>query len=220
MTELKTLKCETCGKGITKVPKISFRQFKDKRYCCVKCRQEGRSKDMKGKKIKENNPNWKGNNATNLTTFHKRVEEEFGKPCFCAICETTDKEKTYDWACLTGKYEEINDYKRLCRSCHKKYDLARLGKGLITLKELPLSKRDKEIISSIAVKWVKSLPNQYGLMKTHAKSVEAFFCMFFNLTEEDLEERRMRLITEEEKEELYNNGKPFIKIEDLEDDLK
>ena len=192
MKELKTLKCEICGKEIKKNPKLSNGQFENKRYCSVKCRQKGRSKDMKGKQTGQDNPNWKGDNATNITTFHKRVENLAGKPNICVICETTDKDKIYDWACLTGKYEDINDYKRLCRSCHKKYDLARLGKGLITLKELPLLKRDKEIISSIAVKWVKSIkPKELD----EVTRLEFVSCLaidwikhFFNLTEEDLKE--------------------------------
>jgi len=145
--------------------------------------------DIEGKQTEQDNPNWKGDNATNLTTFHKRVERKFGNPCFCAICKTIDEENTYDWACLTGKYEDINDYKRLCRSCHKKYDLARLGKGLITMNELPLSKRDKEIVSSIAVKWVKcSLGYGIGEFKSMEdyERIMKWIKHFFNLTSEDL----------------------------------
>jgi len=186
MTELKTLKvCEICGKEIPKDPKLSNKQYENKRYCSIKCRQKGRSRDMKGKQIMDENPNWKGDNATNNTTFHKRIGGLFGKPCICAICGTTDKDKTYDWACLTGKYEDINDYKRLCRSCHKKYDLARLGKGLITLKDLPLLKKDKEIISFIAVKWVKELKEDREPL-----NAVGFIKEFFNLTESDLEDEK------------------------------
>ncbi len=84
---------------------------------------------------------------------------------------------------ICGK--EINKNPKLSNKQfeNKKYDLARLGKGLITLKELPISKRDKEILSLIAVKWVKSMkePNaeNYNAIK--------HFMNFFNLTEEDLE---------------------------------
>jgi len=180
---LETLKCEICEEEIKKNPKLSNKQFENKRYCSVRCRQKGRSRDMKRKQTEQDNPNWKGDNATNLTTFHKRMEEKFGKPCFCVICETTDEEKTYDWACLTGNYEDINDYKRLCRSCHKKYDLARLGKRLITLKDLPLEKRDKEIVSSIAVKWAKFYKR---FSKKNNPLAENEFKHFFNLTSEDL----------------------------------
>ena len=177
-TELKTLKCEICGKGIKKSNKLSNKQFKNKRYCSVKCRQKGRSKDMKGKQIKENNPNWKGDDATDITTFHKRVEKKFGKPRKCECCGNT-KAKQYDWANMTGKYEDIEDYKRLCKSCHIRYDKTKLN----TLRELPISKIDKRILSLIAVKWVKE--------KTcNEKDIEwimnGWIKHFFNLTEEDL----------------------------------
>ena len=78
---------------------------------------------MKGKGIRENNSNWKGN-IVDLTTFHKRVEAMKGKPKKCEVCGTINK-RVYDWANLTGNYKDINDYKRMCRSCHKKYDLNR-----------------------------------------------------------------------------------------------
>lgn len=45
-----------------------------------------------------------------------------GRPKRCEECGTTDSLKTYDWANLNGKYEDLNDYKRMCRSCHWKYD--------------------------------------------------------------------------------------------------
>lgn len=177
--ELKTLKCEICGKEIVKNPKLSNKQFENKRYCCVRCRQEGRSRNMKGKQLEQNNPNWKGDNATNITTFHKRVEEKFGKPNKCECCGDT-KAKQYDWANMTGKYKDMTDYKRLCKSCHIRYDRTRLN----TLKELPLSKIDKKILSLIAVKWVnnwKSYPNPPN------NSCAIVFMDFFNLIEGDLE---------------------------------
>ena len=70
----------------------------------------------------------------------------------------------------------------MCRSCHKKYDLARLGKRLVTLKELPLSKKDKKILSLIAVKWVKNMRNGTG----DTELSEDNFMRFFNITEEEL----------------------------------
>jgi len=40
----------------------------------------------------------------------------------CDVCGTTEPGKHYDWANLTGRYEDVNDYKRMCRSCHFKHD--------------------------------------------------------------------------------------------------
>lgn len=47
----------------------------------------------------------------------------------CEICGTTDADKSYDWANLTGKYDDPSDYKRMCRSCHAKQDRVILNIG-------------------------------------------------------------------------------------------
>jgi len=70
---------------------------------------------------KSNNPNWKGSKA-GYAALHYRVYKERGKPQCCDVCKTKDKSKRYQWANLTGKFEDINDYKRMCQSCHSKYD--------------------------------------------------------------------------------------------------
>lgn len=69
-------------------------------------------------------PLWKGNNAK-YSAFHMRLKERFGYPKECRVCGTTDKHKRYEWANLTGKLYDIKDYKRMCHSCHKKYDWAK-----------------------------------------------------------------------------------------------
>ena len=69
----------------------------------------------------KDNHNWKGDEAS-YVAFHARLERKFGKPIYCEECKTTDKRKNYDWCNLTGKFEDENDYKRMCRSCHRKYD--------------------------------------------------------------------------------------------------
>ena len=69
----------------------------------------------------DKNPRWKGLNA-DYATFHRRVEIKFGKPKRCDVCGTTDHNKLYDWANLTKNYHDLSDYKRMCRSCHRKYD--------------------------------------------------------------------------------------------------
>lgn len=66
---------------------------------------------------------WKGDSAS-YDAFHLRVYKERGKPKSCEVCGCHDK-KYYDWANLTGNYSNVNDYKRMCRSCHRKYDISR-----------------------------------------------------------------------------------------------
>lgn len=68
-----------------------------------------------------NNNNWKSDNV-GYAAFHKRIQKLKGLPQYCEICGTTEKNKTYDWANLSGKYNDPNDYKRMCRSCHWKHD--------------------------------------------------------------------------------------------------
>lgn len=74
------------------------------------------------------NTSWKGDNAT-YAAFHLRVQTARGKPSKCEVCGTTTA-KRFEWANLTGKYEDVNDYKRMCCSCHHRHDktIRNLGK--------------------------------------------------------------------------------------------
>ena len=65
---------------------------------------------------------WKGD-AAGYQAAHLRVESARGKPSRCSACDAT--EGHFDWANLTGKYHEIHDFIRLCRSCHHRFDAAR-----------------------------------------------------------------------------------------------
>jgi hypothetical protein len=99
---------------------------------------------IKRNQLGENNGSWKGDNA-GYSGFHRRIKEQKGKPHKCEICGTTDVSKTYDWANMTGHYENPDDYKRLCRSCHWKHDLTYLNfkgatGGRSALKEVPDAK--------------------------------------------------------------------------------
>jgi hypothetical protein len=68
----------------------------------------------------ENNSRWKGDEASKYA-FHRRLYSRFGKPAKCTVCGTTESEH-YDYANLSGRYEDIEDYAAMCRSCHWKYD--------------------------------------------------------------------------------------------------
>lgn len=93
--------------------KVIWRVFKENNYKCRIARKRNQ--------LRENNDSWKGNKA-GYSAFHRRMEAIKGKPQKCELCGTEDKSKTYDWACMSGKYEDPSDYKRLCRSCHWKHD--------------------------------------------------------------------------------------------------
>ena len=69
----------------------------------------------------DKNHQWKGDSASKYA-FHRRLYSRLGKPSKCSVCGTTDAEH-YDYANLTGNYEDISDYAAMCRSCHWKFDL-------------------------------------------------------------------------------------------------
>lgn len=66
------------------------------------------------------NSYWKGDGVT-YAAFHKRVEVIRGKPELCQSCGTTNA-RYFEWCNLTGKYDDVFDYMRMCRPCHRKYD--------------------------------------------------------------------------------------------------
>jgi len=67
------------------------------------------------------NSNWKGDKA-GYSWHHQKKRKLHGQPKKCEICGTTDTNKDYEWANLTGKFSDPDDYKRMCKSCHSKYD--------------------------------------------------------------------------------------------------
>lgn len=73
-------------------------------------------RNQKGSK----NSSWKANEAT-YAAFHYRVVSERGRPNICMACGTQDA-SIYEWCNLTGRYDDISDYMRMCRKCHRKYD--------------------------------------------------------------------------------------------------
>lgn len=67
---------------------------------------------------------WSGSYAR----YHMRVRAKRGTPKHCEECGTSDPKKRYDWASLSGKFDDVNDYMRLCRPCHTRRDLGKLTK--------------------------------------------------------------------------------------------
>jgi hypothetical protein len=65
------------------------------------------------------NSTW-GHSSVTYAAYHKRVEAAKGRPRVCEQCGSTTAE-FFDWACF-GRYDRVEDYKRLCRGCHHKAD--------------------------------------------------------------------------------------------------
>lgn len=68
---------------------------------------------------------WKVGGPVNYFTYHYRVRKVRGRPNFCEHCWSTDPSKRYEWANITGNLGDVNDYLRLCKHCHAKYDAQR-----------------------------------------------------------------------------------------------
>ena len=64
---------------------------------------------------------WKGSQAK-YAALHLRVQSIRGTPCKCEDCGIEGESSLFQWASLTKTYDDVNDYKRLCRSCHSKMD--------------------------------------------------------------------------------------------------
>lgn len=62
--------------------------------------------------------NYKGNKA-GYKAFHLRISLVRGKPFICSECGS---DYYVEWANLSGKYEDVFDYKPLCRKCHNRFD--------------------------------------------------------------------------------------------------
>ena len=65
---------------------------------------------------------WKGDDA-GYQALHLRVHAARGTPSLCSRCGTA--EGKFEWANLTGNYEDINDFARMCLSCHRRFDSQR-----------------------------------------------------------------------------------------------
>ncbi len=79
---------------------------------------------------------WKGDDAS-YKALHLRVAVVRGKPSLCERCGTTSAAR-FEWANLSKKYADPNDYIRLCVSCHHRMDGTASNLG-------PFSKR-KEVL--------------------------------------------------------------------------
>ena len=77
---------------------------------------------MKGLKNEKSN-NWK--EEVGYSGNHQWMNANYGKPLECESTSCTHKSKVFEW-CLKKGYKHSKDkeaYIRMCRSCHRKYDL-------------------------------------------------------------------------------------------------
>lgn len=69
----------------------------------------------------DKHPRWMGDNV-GYQGVHQWLRKVLGKPSICWDCKTI-KAKKYEWANISKQYKrDLKDWKRLCVSCHRKYD--------------------------------------------------------------------------------------------------
>lgn len=65
---------------------------------------------------------WKGDRAGYMA-IHLWLRRQRGDPKKCEKCPLNDPERKYEWANIDHKYKRVvEDWLRLCTSCHRKYD--------------------------------------------------------------------------------------------------
>jgi len=141
------IKCKKCGKARYVTPSL----VKQGRgiYCSASCRSKDAVYAMlkvRGKRWNEkhnkqfkklrkyqlsdetHHPRWKGD-LVGYYGVHDWITKHYGQPKRCMVCGMSDEKKKYHWANLSYKYKrDIGDWKRMCVSCHSKYDYARKNK--------------------------------------------------------------------------------------------
>lgn len=81
----------------------------------------------KGENLNESHPLWRGEDA-HIKSKHSWVKRHKGKAEQCLNCQVSSETKTIDWANIDHKYKRnLDDYISLCRSCHRKFDIANNG---------------------------------------------------------------------------------------------
>ncbi len=93
--------------------------------------------------------------VTEYKRLHEWVSYHFGRPQMCEDCGTTEA-KRYDWAAIDNRYTKLReDWKRLCRSCHQKFDADVFeGKRFTGKKHTEESKRKAS--EAMKKKWVEN----------------------------------------------------------------
>lgn len=77
--------------------------------------------------MKGNKNRWKGD-AAGYVAKHMWIYKNFGKASQCENLFCSFKNpKRFEWANISKQYKrERDDYKQLCPSCHRKWDMGRI----------------------------------------------------------------------------------------------
>lgn len=95
---------------------LAKKMGRTKQFICRQARELGLTNQKSPRPYAEK----EGSNP--YAKLHARVRSLRGSPHKCEMCGEDSIKKHYDWANLTGDYENPDDYKRMCRKCHREYD--------------------------------------------------------------------------------------------------
>lgn len=127
--------CKKCSKRrMIDSSKNNIQKYANKYPICHKCKiPEIRERISKGWFKKGDTPYNKGKPSLlkkdnpGYEALHEWVERWFGKPKKCEYCKT-EFAKIYDWANRSNQYlRNRDDWIRLCRKCHMRYDYENFG---------------------------------------------------------------------------------------------
>ena len=120
-------KCAVCDNFIAHKYASQIKQ----RTCSHSCKMMGNKRRVghkpanafkKGETAGKNNVNYK--EVVKYGTVHDWMRYNFGTPKECEHCDfVSDNTYQFNWANISGEYKrEREDWLRLCRKCHHKYD--------------------------------------------------------------------------------------------------
>jgi hypothetical protein len=70
----------------------------------------------------KDSPHWRGDEV-GYGGLHDWMTKQYGQPVGCEDCGTTDPDKRYEWANISGEYRrDRSDFRRLCKKCHNDLD--------------------------------------------------------------------------------------------------
>jgi hypothetical protein len=165
------IKCDLCKKEFNRKPSQVFKR--KQHFCSRSCMSKGiifsdsarkkmsdGAKSLKGSKRSEKarknialakmgdkHPLWKGD-SVGYCALHEWIKRNWGVKKLCEICGTTVAKK-FEWANLGVYDRDRRNWKRMCCSCHQKYD------GKITNLDRYMNKKYKE--NAIRNKQIKKM---------------------------------------------------------------
>ena len=126
MIQLKIGKCVVCYKEWSS--DTYYARNNKQKTCSIACRNRliakedtpFRSKRMKGKRLGNLHPNWKGENIGYSALHYWARNQLSPKPKICPVCNLTKKTEITN---VSKRYKrDIEDWKWMCRKCHMKED--------------------------------------------------------------------------------------------------